>query len=322
MIIFLYGAESFLKKRKLQELKNKFIKEIDAESNSLEVVDGQVIDLKTLNEKIHTGSLFARKRMLIIDQIFKNKKAKIFSDLAAYLTKIASEDDKIIIFTDNELNTKKEPLKAEQKKLFNFLLKQKFIQEFKPLTGNGLMNFIKKEANSYEKEIQPTAALELAKKSGSDLWLISQSIKKAALSNEEKVISLETINLTASEIFSEDIFALTDAIGAKNKKLALKILEEQYAAGSGDEYLITMLARQFKNLLLIKDASENNLKTDLIASQIGLHPFVVKKGLMQARNFKKEELKSYLNHLLFLDFSNKTGLSDIRSELSLLIAQI
>jgi len=322
MIIFLYGPESFLKKRKLQELKDKFIKKIDVESNSLEVLDGQTVDLKILNEKIHTGSLFAKKRMIIIDQIFKNKKGKIFSDIANYLTKVAAEDDKIIIFIDNELNTKKTLLAAEQKKLFSFLGKQKFIQEFKPLTSAGLMNFMKKEANSYGKEISPSATLELAKKSGSDLWLISQSIKKAALGNEERIISLEIINATATEIFNEDIFSLTDAISAKNKKLALKILEEQYAAGSGDEYLIAMLVRQFKNLLMIKDATENNIKPDQVARQLGLHPFVVKKGLLQARNFKKEEIKNFLNRLLFLDYANKTGLSEIRTELSLLIAQI
>jgi hypothetical protein len=95
MIIFFYGPESFLKKRKLQELKDRFIKEIDVESNSLEVLDGQTIDLKTLNEKINTGSLFTAKRMIIINQIFKNKKSKIFSELATYLAKIANEDDKI-----------------------------------------------------------------------------------------------------------------------------------------------------------------------------------------------------------------------------------
>ena len=200
--------------------------------------------------------------------------------------------------------------------------KQKFIQEFKPLTNAGLMNFIKKEANSYHKEISPSAALELIKKTGSDLWLISQSIKKAALSQEEKIISLETINATATEIFNEDIFSLTDAISAKNKKLALKILEEQYAAGSGDEYLLTILVRQFKNLLMIKDAVENKVKPDQTAKQLGLHPFVVKKGLLQTRNFKKEELKYFLNRLLFLDYANKTGQSEIRTELSLLIAKI
>ena len=322
MIIFFYGPESFLKKRKLQELKDRFIKEIDVESNSLEVLDGQTIDLKTLNEKINTGSLFATKRMIIINQIFKNKKSKIFSELATYLAKIANEDDKIIVFVDDELNTKKTPLTTEQKKLFNFLAKQKFIQEFKPLTNAGLMNFIKKEANSYHKEISPSAALELIKKTGSDLWLISQSIKKAALSQEEKIISLETINATATEIFNEDIFSLTDAISAKNKKLALKILEEQYAAGLEDEGIIAMLIRQFKILILIMEANKNGIRPDKIASELKIHPFVAKKGLMQIKNFRLEQLKQSLNDLISLDFANKTGATNIKLELTLFLTSL
>jgi len=322
MIIFFYGPESFLKKRKLQELKDRFIKEIDVESNSLEVLDGQTIDLKTLNEKINTGSLFTAKRMIIINQIFKNKKSKIFSELATYLAKIANEDDKIIVFVDDELNTKKTPLTTEQKKLFNFLIKQKFIQEFKPLTNAGLMNFIKKEANSYHKEISPSAALELIKKTGSDLWLISQSIKKAALSQEEKIISLETINATATEIFNEDIFSLTDAISAKNKKLALKILEEQYAAGLEDEGIIAMLIRQFKILILIMEANKNGIRPDKIASELKIHPFVTKKGLMQIKNFRLEQLKQSLNDLISLDFANKTGATNIKLELTLFLTSL
>ena len=322
MIIFFYGPESFLKKRKLQELKDRFIKEIDVESNSLEVLDGQTIDLKTLNEKINTGSLFTAKRMIIINQIFKNKKSKIFSELATYLVKIANEDDKIIVFVDDELNTKKTPLTTEQKKLFNFLIKQKFIQEFKPLTNAGLMNFIKKEANSYHKEISPSAALELIKKTGSDLWLISQSIKKAALSQEEKIISLETINATATEIFNEDIFSLTDAISAKNKKLALKILEEQYAAGLEDEGIIAMLIRQFKILILIMEANKNGIRPDKIASELKIHPFVTKKGLMQIKNFRLEQLKQSLNDLISLDFANKTGATNIKLELTLFLTSL
>ena len=74
MIIFLFGADSFRSKRLLQDMKTKFIREVDAESNSLDMIDGQVVEFKTIEEKINTGSLFARKRMIIIENIFKNKK--------------------------------------------------------------------------------------------------------------------------------------------------------------------------------------------------------------------------------------------------------
>ncbi len=322
MIIFLYGADSFRAKRMLQEMKNKFVREVDAESNSLDVLDGQAAELKTIEEKINTGSLFARKRLIIIENIFKNKKTTIFAELAIKLKKIAEEDSLIIIFREGELDTKDFPLKAEAKKLFSFLIKQKYVQEFKLLSAASLLSFIKSEALSYEKNIAVDAANELARRTGGDSWLIAQTIKKAALGTEDKILNKEIIREYSAEAFSEDIFALTDAVGAKDKKRTLKILEEQYAAGLEDEGIIAMLVRHFKILIMLNDAVNSGIKPDKLALELKLHPFVAKKGLGQARNFSQEQLKHYLNNLIALDFSNKTGRSQIKTELTLLLLSL
>lgn len=59
-----------------------------------------------------------------------------------------------------------------------------------------------------------------------------------------------------------------------------------------------------------------------MASRLKIHPYVAKKGAMQARNFSAAVLKDYLNRLVYLDFSNKTGRGDIKTELSLLISAL
>ena len=107
-----------------------------------------------------------------------------------------------------------------------------------------------------------------------------------------------------------------------NKTQALKLLEEQYAAGLSEEYLIAMLVRQFKILLQIRDAIDANLSQAEMTSRLKLHPFVVKKGLSQARNFSADNLKRCLNELVGLDFFNKTGRSQIKTELMLLISSL
>ena len=320
MIIFLYGADSFRSRRLLQEMKTKFIKDTDHDSDSLGLVDGQTTDLKEINEKINTGSLFTKKRMVIIEDIFKNKKTKIFTEILPYLKKAETDEEKIIIFHDSELNEKGSMLKADAKKLFAFLLKQKYVQEFHRLKDAGLLSFIKKEAEMNGKEIGMPAATEIIKRTGGNLWLISQGLKKASLSNEGKTISIEAVKEMTAEIFEENIFALTDALGGKNKKLALQILEEQYSAGVSDEYLIAMLIRQFKILVQINAALDSRLTPDSIASKLKIHPFVAKKGVAQVRNFSKQQLLNYLNKLIQLDFSSKTGGGNIKVELTMLIA--
>ncbi len=322
MIIFLYGPDTFRSRRLLREMKDKFIKDADQDGDSLDIVDGQSATISEINEKINTGSLFTKKRMVIINDIFKNKKTTILAELLEILKRVATDDEKVIIIRDGELGGKEASLKADAKKLFTFLLKQKYVQEFQLLKDNGLLSFIKKESNLYGKDISVAAATELVKRTGGDLWLVTQGIKKAALISEEKIISLELIKEATAETFSEDIFALTDALGARNKKLALKIMEEQYLAGASDEYLIAMLIRQFRILLQLSEAAASRLATDKIAQELKLHPFVVKKGLQQAKNFTSSQLLSYLNRLLKFDFNNKTGGSDLKTEITLLIAGI
>lgn len=327
MIIFLYGADTFRSRRKLQELKNKFLREIDDHSGSLESIDGQSATLKEIGEKINTGSLFVKKRLIVIENIFKNKKDKIGSELTAYLTKIekekSDENDNILIFWDEEISTSPRGLKIDLKKLFTYLGKQKYTQEFIALTNGQILSFIKQEVNVYQKEINAPAASLLITLTGGDLWLIASEIKKLAFRHhDKKIIDIDDIKEMVSGLYSDDIFALTDALSAKNKAEATRLLEEQYAAGLGDEYIIAMLIRQFKILLQLRAALDINLSPIEITSQIKLHPYVIKKGLTQARNFKTEDLKNYLNTLVNLDFCNKNGLSNIKTELTMLIAKL
>lgn len=322
MIIFLYGADTFRSHRMLQEMKTKFIKDIDRDANSLNILDGQTLTLKEIGEKINTGSLFVKKRLVVIENIFRNKKTKIFSELAEYLKKFSTDEDNILIFIDEELNTKDKPLKVDAKKLFVFLNKQKYAQEFQSLSNIQLLNFIKKEALNYNKEMGAAAATMLINLTGGDLWMIASETKKLSFYTSAKMITESDVKELCSGTVNEDIFALTDALSAKNKALALKLLEEQYAAGLSDEYLIAMLVRQFKILLQIRTALDNNLGQTEIAGQLKLHPYVVKKGLFQARNFSTLNLKNYLNQLIHLDFSNKKGSNQIKTELMLLISRL
>lgn len=322
MIIFLYGADTFRSHRLLQEMKKKFINDTDHDANSLGLIDGQSATMKEIAEKINTGSLFVKKRLVVIDNIFKNKKTKIFIELADYLKKFSDSEDNIIIFIDEELNTKDKPLKADAKKLFTFLSKQKFVQEFKALSNIQLLGFIKKESASYQKEMAANAASALINITGGDMWLIANEIKKLSFYSSGKIIIEKDVAELCTGGIDENIFALTDALSGRNKNQALQLLEEQYAAGLSDEYIISMLVRQFKILLQIRAALDNNLSQTEIAASLRLHPFVVKKGLYQARNFSVSSLKDCLNRLIHLDFSNKNGLSHIKTELMLLISEL
>lgn len=347
MIIFLYGENSFLSRQKLKELKNKFIKEVDPSGNSLAIIDGAKTTLSAIHEQISPSSLFASKRMVVVEDIFLNKDSDIFEKLINNLKK-KKEEDNVIIFWDSTVKSKKTGVKKSLfiidsqgqeknmpvalKKFFDFLAKQKYVQEFKDLNSNELIGWIRREVESRGGKINFQAINLLVSLVGNDLWQLNNEIDKLVsykLGQEPKLVSggapptidmQDVENLTRGN-FDQNIFALTDAISSKNKAQAISLLEKEFEAGVNDVYLLSMIIRQFKILLQIRQALDSGLTSRKIISTLKLHPFVVQKGINQVRNFSLSQLKKIIPKLIQADKNLKTGKTDIRTILDLLLVQ-
>jgi DNA polymerase III subunit delta len=160
----------------------------------------------------------------------------------------------------------------------------------------------------------------LISKTGNDLWRLNNEINKLIAAANGEIIDKDLISQLVKGDIEENIFALTDALVSKNNGLSLRLLEEQLAAGLSEEYILSMLQRQIKLMLEIKKLQTNNIIQErAIATALKVHPFVAKKNLQQSKNFSQLELEKYWWSLLELDFNNKQGQADIKSELYALI---
>ena len=346
MIIFLYGEDTFRSRKKLKELKEKFLREVDSGGSSLATVDGETATMAKINEVVSVPSLFSRKRLIIIEKALSNK-SKVVQDQIHEYFKIAEnkknkkipaagkakeqagqdeKEDNIIIFWD-ELGS--ENLGAN--KLYKFLKKQKFAQEFKPLSNTEATNWVKNEVKARQAKISGQAALSLTSLFGNNLWQLSNELNKLInykRGEKEKLINKDSggeIGLSDIEKLSrgkadENIFALTDAISNKNKARALELLEKEIEAGITETYLMHMIIRQFRILLQIRQGLEEGLSSRKMINQLKLHPFVVQKSITQARNFSLDILKKKFNSLVNIDRQVKTGQTDMKTAVSLLIA--
>ena len=337
MIIFFYGDNNFKAKQKIQELKTKFFQEIDPNEHSFNVLDGATVDLDEISQTVNTGSLFTKKRLTLIENIFANKKISILEELLDYLQKnnLEKSDDILVIYEPKLKNQKGKivkvspngekdsPLNAKEKKLFEFLSQQKFTQEFKPLTPAELAGWIKTEVEKRGGTIKPTAITELINYSNNDLWQINNEIEKLVNYKEAGIeITNSEIEKICSPAVDDNIFALTDALGSKNKSLALKILEDQYHLDVADEYLLAMLLRQFKIILQLKVALAGGENLGKAGLSLGLHPYVAQKSAGQAKYFDLAQLKGIISDLTHLDYLNKTGQTNFKTGLNLLIAKM
>jgi len=318
MIIFFYGQDSYRSKKSLNDLKNNYQKTLDPNGDNIIYIDGEKITEKDFRDNIKNSSLFSNKRLIIIYSLFKNKKTTIFNQILNTLKEIESNSDHTLVFyEDNKISEKK-----HYKELFNYLKKQKYSQEFKILSEKGKLIFIKKELDKYNKKITNSAANFLLKSFSEDTWLLANELKKISFSINNEIIDLESVKAISLEIFSEDIFSLIDAISAKNHQKSLELLEKQYLAGLSSEFLLTMLIRQFKILIQVKESLQNKMDEKNKASELKLHPFVVKKAVVSNKKFNKNELLNILNKLIRIDYKNKSGKSDLNTELLLFVSSI
>lgn len=348
MIIFLYGEDSYRSREKLNKLKDKFSREIDKQGSSLVIIAGQTAAKEELSQAISASSLFARKRMVVIEEIFMQKSPLIYAYLTEQLPEIVAGEN-IIIFWDTAVILKKKknkqmPYKLDSRgqekalpkysrPLYNFLAKQKYAQNFSLLSNTQAVNWLKAEVKERGAVIKQPAALILTSLLGSDLWQLSNEIDKLIHHKRGQIKSLveqdQPVEITSEEVmeltrgnFDENIFALTDAISNRNKALALKLFEEELEAGAADGNLMRMIIRQFRILIQVRQSLETGLSPRKMMSQLKLHPFVVQKSLAQARNFSLPVLKNIFHYLVKIDKGSKTGQQDIKIALSMLIAKM
>lgn len=333
MIIFLYGEDTYRSRVKLNELKNKYIAEVDKNGQSIIVINGEKAGINEIVEAAAAPSLFVRKRLVIIENALGNKALhvpvlELFEKMGKSAKAGDGKDENIIIFFDDESGEK-----MGKNKLFNFLLKQKFVQQFKPLSNTETAAWIKREVESRNGSISLRSANALAGLVGNDLWQISNEIDKLinfrkAQDNQllegQKIVEInnEDVSALTRGKFAENIFALTDAISQKNKAVAIRLLEEELDNGMAEVYLVHMITRQFRILLQVKEAVSLGHSARKVASELKLHPFVVQKSVNQVRNFSLDFLKSIFSYLIKLDRRLKTGQGDLRSDLALMIAKI
>ena len=339
MIFFLYGPDDYRAKEKIRELKRKFLREVDSSGASLVELAGEDLKMEKFHETVSANSLFARRRLLIIEKILLNKDKEFLSSLAAYLSDKVGAQDNILIFYEPSiiLDKSNEPqlavgdnpkaLNKDQKNLFKFLTTTPYAQYFNALNNQEVALWLKAKLAAAGFEADYRATQILSSMLGNDLWSLNNEADKlisyqSSAEPANKIISVDTVLRLVQNQSEEKIFALTDAISNKNKALALKLLEEQLRQGANEVYLLTMLARQIKILLAVRAALDSGLDSRAIGQSMKIHPYVLQKSLSQARNFNLSGLKTILSAIVKLDYNYKSGKLPAPLMLTLLLAKI
>jgi len=310
MLILLYGEDTFRSRQKLTEV----IKEYQAKHKTglnLARFEENNLDFDKVKEKIESISMFDEKKLIILENALNNK--TFSEEFLKYIKKNKLKDEQDVIIVFYQEGKLAGPSLARQANMF---------EEFSPLSGSDLINWLRREADKNKTNISPEALRKLVVYVGNDLWQLNNELNKLISYKAGESIDEQDIDLLVNSKIDTDIFKTLDALAQRDKKTAFRLLHEHLEQGENEIYLFSMFVYQVRALLKLKDLIEKGTPFYNLSKLSGLHPFAVKKSSVQLKNFGLEQLKKIYRYLLKIELGLKKGRLNGPTALDLLIAEI
>jgi len=306
-VYLLYGEEFFLKQSYKQKLKEAVAGDDTMNYNYFE---GKGLDVNELISLSDTMPFFSDKRLIIIEDsgFFKTSSEA----LADYLPMIP--DTTCIVFVEDAVDKRNRLFKkvkelghaAEMKRQDSAQLARWagtiLAQNGRKITGSTMSLFLERTGDDME-----NIRMELEK-------LISYTMGSDVVTTED-VEAVTTVQVT------NKIFDMVNAIVTRKTRLAMDLYEDLLTLKEPPMRILFLIARQFNQLLLVKEMTAKGTDRGTIASKLKIPPFVAGKVSAQAGAFTREQILSYVKGCVEAEEAVKTGKMNDRMAVELLITR-
>ncbi|MFH0912393.1 MAG: DNA polymerase III subunit delta [Patescibacteria group bacterium] len=310
MIHLLYGPNDFQVRERIQQ--------IFAEQKKLhpDLVLTRLPDEKTslaqLQQALIGQSLLFSHRFIVGHNLLTGSGDDVRKGLARWLGGIAPE--LTLVLVEVELP----PRKSE----WTINLRQWQVEACLQLNATEIRDWL--ECQTTRRGVKMNMAMKqfLIANFGDDQWRLSQELDKLCLWSHEGVIDPDILEQVVVPNLPDNIFRAVDALAHKDLKAANRAINIQLAVGTSEAELLTMIAYQFRNIILVKSLRETGCPEPKIASRAGLHPYVAKKSMLFSQGFSWPQLRRIFYLLHKVDLAIKRSQTPSRIGLDILVAQV
>ena len=196
------------------------------------------------------------------------------------------------------------------------------VREFRMPSDRELPGWIASRASSIGVNIDRNACAVLADAVGRQPMLIDSELRKLALYCGDRQASVDDVREMVAYVREANIFQAVDAVIDGRTDMALRLVGRIMDDGSPAVYVMTMIARQVRLLLVANDLMARGEAQDQIGRRIRLSGWVLNKTLQQARRMNQENLEYMHGQLVETDLLLKTKPIDEQLALEMLIAEL
>ncbi len=321
MILFVYGADDYSSSRHVKTLRAHFESKYDPSKMNVDVVTvDKKTEIGTVASLLKSPGFLSDRRLVIVKNLLTEHSTKPAAEPWLQVMKTIPTENVVVIHDD--LSDKK----AEKHHLFKSLqgLEGVHAYHFPEQTAGSMLAWAKTEVARLKLNISPTLLQKVVSASGTDLWQLSNELKKLAGYFEGRAVDQAGVDKLIIAGSEDAMFDLMDAISEKHTKKALALLRAQRDAGSNDFQLFSMLARQIRLLASARSVMESSrgaTKQD-IAQSLGIHPFVAQKLLQQGRNGSFAQASAWHKMVFRFDNDVKNGKRQVDAAVDRLVAEM
>lgn len=315
--IYLISSSSF---RLMEEEIEKIVK-----GNKYSTFDLNTILLDEVLEEAAYFSLFDEKKYMVVKNanIFGSSKRKSVDE-----ENVSKKDEKllkyledpnystILIFTING--------KIDSKKKICKIIKDKyhFIQ-IDDLKAKEIMSRVDKSFKNDGYKCDSSIIYSIIESCQNNYDLTMNEVDKIKLYYSHGcVVKKEDVLSITSRIIEDNNFKFIDTIMRKNIKEAFKIFDDLMIQKVEPIMLMSMLAKEIRNTLLVKKMIREKDKKEMM-KVLGInYEFMIDKLINNSYSFKEKELESFLVDLCDLDYKIKSGRISNKLALEMFIMEV
>jgi DNA polymerase-3 subunit delta len=326
-IYVIQGDDDLAVSDTVRELKERHSADGFGEMN-FQRLDGQSVSKSEFAAQVNALPMLGSRLVVLNDALALLKGKEDIAWLGSLLTAMPSTTAVVLLIKDSKKFSRGSLAwqavgsgHALRKSLSGLNRSSAWLECPKP-TQREMPEWIANQAVEMKLALDSRAAVELANLVGDDQYLARQELIKAkTYAGEGEPITRDMVRLLCSPSREEDVFAMVDAAGQRNPGKALSLLNA-LLRDQPVQFVFSMVARQFRLLIIAKEIMQEGGDEGAIAAEGNLHAFVAKKLAVQAPRFSMAELLEIYRQLDRMDERAKTGDATLEVMLETMIADL
>ena len=325
MFHILYGDDEFTRSEALSEMK-EVMGPPELRDVNVAVFKAAEVDFGLLTSTCETVPFLSERRMVIVEGLLsmfergRRRRPNQASQAERSLGEWESLPERVaalpsttyLVLVDGRLTT--------TNPLFSRLRRLAEVRTFSVPRWNELQEWVRRRAAARQIDIEADAVRALANAVGPNLRVMDNELQKLSLYCMAKTVKHEDVREIVSYAREASIFPTIDAIVEGRPGVGIRLVHRLMESGEASAYLIVMIARQVRLLLLAKALRSQGASPARIGESLSLSGYPLRKTLDQETKLSERQLVSMHHKLLEADHVMKTTPADEGLVLDLLIA--